>query len=255
MAIDWITVSAQIINFLILVWLLKRFLYKPVIRAMNKRKQTIAERLNQAREREREAKQKIQLYQVKAGKLKNARDRILDDAKLEAAKQKKQLLELARAELHEKLDLWQRQVVEEKQEFMTSLRARASENIQAIARKALHDLADAELENQVVNTFIKQLKTVDKKTRKSLSEASEPLTIASAFELSASLRDRLSNAINEHLCPGIEVNYTESPELLCGIELSRGGHRLSWNLVNYLDELNNNIEQAFSSIAPAREEA
>ncbi len=48
MAIDWITVSAQIVNFLILVWLLKHFLYQPIIRAMDRREQRVSERLNEA---------------------------------------------------------------------------------------------------------------------------------------------------------------------------------------------------------------
>ena len=45
MDVDWITVSAQIVNFLILVWLLKRFLYRPVLNAMNRREQRIHQRL------------------------------------------------------------------------------------------------------------------------------------------------------------------------------------------------------------------
>ncbi len=48
MQIDWLTVIAQIVNFLILVWLLKRFLYQPVINAMDQREQRIAERLQKA---------------------------------------------------------------------------------------------------------------------------------------------------------------------------------------------------------------
>ena len=52
MAIDWVTVSAQIVNFLLLVWLLKRFLYQPVLSAMDRREQDIAERLGAALNRE-----------------------------------------------------------------------------------------------------------------------------------------------------------------------------------------------------------
>ena len=48
MLIDWFTVVAEIVNFLILLWLLKRFLYKPVLNAMDKREATIASRENEA---------------------------------------------------------------------------------------------------------------------------------------------------------------------------------------------------------------
>jgi len=48
MEINWFTVIAQIVNFLILVWLLKRFLYKPVLKAIAEREQKIASRLDAA---------------------------------------------------------------------------------------------------------------------------------------------------------------------------------------------------------------
>ncbi len=48
MLINWFTVLAQIVNFLILVYLLKRFLYGPIIRAMQEREKKIARRLQDA---------------------------------------------------------------------------------------------------------------------------------------------------------------------------------------------------------------
>ena len=57
MQIDWFTVVAQIVNFLILVWLLKKFLYGPIIRAMDDRERRIASRLEEANARERQAQE------------------------------------------------------------------------------------------------------------------------------------------------------------------------------------------------------
>ena len=48
MAIDWFTIGAQILNFLVLVWLLKRFLYQPVLDAIDKREKRIAATLADA---------------------------------------------------------------------------------------------------------------------------------------------------------------------------------------------------------------
>ena len=56
MLIDWFTVAAQAVNFLILVWLLKRFLYKPILGAMDAREQRIASRLRQAETEKAEAR-------------------------------------------------------------------------------------------------------------------------------------------------------------------------------------------------------
>lgn len=257
MTIDWITVSAQIINFLILVWLLKRFLYHPVIRAMERREQRIADRLNETQEREQQADKKSQQYQDKTEELERQRGELISQAKAEAEQQKKQLLNEAREEISEKRANWQRQANEEKEEFLTNLRRQAAQGIQTIARKALRDLADAGLEAQIVAVFLNRLKTLDKETRKALEETSEPVRIISTFELDSAVRGRLTRTIHEHLADGIEVDYTESPELLCGIKLSRGSQRLSWNLADYMEELEASINKAFSPTAsePQSEEA
>ena len=55
MLIDWFTVGAQALNFLILVWLLKRFLYKPILHAIDEREKRIAKELADADAKKAEA--------------------------------------------------------------------------------------------------------------------------------------------------------------------------------------------------------
>ena len=55
MLIDWFTVGAQVLNFLILVWLLKRFLYKPILDAIDAREERIAAELADADAKKAEA--------------------------------------------------------------------------------------------------------------------------------------------------------------------------------------------------------
>ena len=56
MLIDWFTVSAQIVNFLILVWLLQRFLYRPILDAIDAREQRVAAALTKAEANKEEAR-------------------------------------------------------------------------------------------------------------------------------------------------------------------------------------------------------
>ena len=45
MSVDWITVIAQIVNFLVLIWLLKKFLYRPILDGIDAREAEITERM------------------------------------------------------------------------------------------------------------------------------------------------------------------------------------------------------------------
>lgn len=248
MNIDWITVSAQIVNFLILVWLLKLFLYQPVLRAMERREQRIGQRLTEAQEREQQAGDSAEQYRKKTEELEAQRHGILEQAGQEAERQKRQWLEEAREEVARTRADWQRQAGQEKAEFLAALRRRAAREVQAIAGRALADLADADLEQHSVHKFIEQLHSLDGETRRALAAAREPVRIISAFALDATARAALTRAIHEILSADIEVEYSESPELLCGIELTRGGRRLGWNMKGYLDDLAERTEEAFGPV-------
>jgi F-type H+-transporting ATPase subunit b len=253
MQIDWITVSAQILNFLVLIWLLKRFLYEPVIRAMDRREQRIAERLNEAEQREQIAVDTAEQYRHKSTELEQERNDILAEARLAAETEKKEMLDQARTTAAEARAVWQRQAGQEKEEFLRRLGRQAAEGIEAIARKALSDLAGAELEEQIVHRFIDRLKALDRATRRALAESAGALRIVSTFELDPALRGRLTRAVHEHIAEGLQVDYSQSPELVCGIEITGGGRRLSWNVAHYLHELNTRIDEALSRKETATE--
>jgi F-type H+-transporting ATPase subunit b len=242
MQIDWLTVIAQIVNFLILVWLLKRFLYQPVINAMDQREQRIAEHLQKAEQREQAAGDTMQDYQHKIEALERDRDALIEQAKEAAEGERRELLDVARSEVAEKRTHWQRQVAQEKQDFLRSLKNQAAESIQTIARHALADLADAELEEQVIHSFIQRLKSLDKESRHAIAVAAQPVRITTSFELDLSVGDQLTHAVHEHIGEDIEIVYNESPDLLCGIELTGSGHRLSWALADYLQELEQRMQ-------------
>lgn len=250
MSIDWITVSAQIVNFLILVWLLKRFLYQPVINAMNKREQDIAKRRRQAVEREHKADKAATLYRNKSEELERDREEILAKVKTDAEQQKKTLLNAAREEVAATRRDWQLQANQEKQEFFDNLRKQSATAIQRIARKALRDLANADLERQLIDAFIERLRALG---AAATGDTTEPVTIATTFALDAGVREQVSRAVREHLAVDVEVVYSESPALLCGIELTHAGRRLSWSLSDYMDKLTDRIEEAFSPTDRSRE--
>ncbi|SER57163.1 F-type H+-transporting ATPase subunit b [Nitrosomonas sp. Nm51] len=258
MSIDWITVSAQIVNFLILVWLLKRFLYQPVIRAMDHREQRIAAQLNDAQARELKADNKAQEYQAMARELERTRDDILARAYEKAEQQKRQLLDEARREVTETRENWQRQVQQEKEEFLNNMRNQISSTIQNIARKALGDLANAKLEEQMIISLINRLDSLDRQSQALLQKASqqtsEPVRITSTFKLDPAARDRLTHAIHTHFADGIAVEYDESSELLCGITLTAGEGQLSWNLADYIQRLSQDAEKALSPAAHSETE-
>jgi len=237
MQIDWLTVIGQIVNFLVLVWLLKHFLYAPVINAMDRREKRIAERLQNAEQREQSATDTTQDYQHRIKALNRERDELMEKARSAAETIRQELLDEARGEAAAQRVHWQRQVAEEKQDFLRSLKYQAVDTIQTIARQALGDLASTELEEQIIQAFIQRLKMLDNESLQTLAAATEPARVRTSFTLDSPIRGRLTRALHECITEDIEITYIESPDLLCGIELTISGRRLSWTLADYLEKL------------------
>ena len=105
MLIDWFTVIAQIVNFLILVGLLKYFLYGRILRAMDQREDRIASRLTEAEQREQEAEDERRHYQARQKDLEEKQSDILAEAREKAEAERKRLLDEARARGQTRMNL------------------------------------------------------------------------------------------------------------------------------------------------------
>lgn len=251
MSIDWITVSAQVVNFLILVWLLRRFLYRPIMRAMARREQGIAARLEEASQREQAADAAAMGYRERHEQVERERDAILLIAREEAEQQKGDMLEEARAQAIAMRSNWRSEIMQEKEDFLRSLRQQTSDAVQQVARRALGELAGADLEERIVIAFLERLAALDAGTREALVGRHETVRVTTTFELASPLRERVVRAIHDELAGDLAVDFAQSDELLCGIELASGGRRVSWNLAQYMDELRAHLDGAFSPLEPA----
>src|SRR5689334_11847594 len=96
MLIDWFTVGAQALNFIILVWLMRRFLYKPVLKAIDAREKKIAAELADAAAKEAEAQKQRDEFQQKNEELDQQRAALLKKATEEAGAERHRLFDEAR---------------------------------------------------------------------------------------------------------------------------------------------------------------
>ena len=245
MLIDWFTIIAQIVNFLILVALLKHFLYGRVIKAMDERERKIASRLEDAEKKQEEAENEANSYREKNQELEERRKEFLSQAREEAGKERKELIEKAREEIDQLQSRWREAIRQEKDSFLRELRQQVNEQVCHIARRAMKDLANADLEGQIINTFIERLKNLGEKEQKtiidSMGKGDHAVTIISAFEIASNDRQKITKALRNTIEEGVEVEYQTSPDMILGIELKIHGRKLAWSLDDYLESLEASI--------------
>jgi F-type H+-transporting ATPase subunit b len=146
MLIDWFTVAAQAFNFLILVWLLKRFLYKPVLAAIDEREKRIATQLQDAEKKRAEALKEQTDFLHKNEEFERQRSGLLLEAANAAKTERERLLATARRDSEELRSKLQKSIYDELDDLNRKIGTLALQEVFSIARKTLADLADVSLE-------------------------------------------------------------------------------------------------------------
>jgi F-type H+-transporting ATPase subunit b len=259
MLIDWFTVVAQIINFLILVWLLKRFLYKPILNAIDAREKKIAKELADADAKKAEALKEREEFQHKNEELDQQRAAMLDKATEDADKERSRLLDEARQAADALGAKRQESLRRDANNLNQVISRRAGQEVFAIARKALTDLATTGLEERLADVFTRRLREMDEQAKKTFGESlknlSSPALVRSAFDLPAEQRTAIQQALNETFSTEIQLRFETAPELISGIELSTNGQKLAWSIADYLVSMEKGVEELLKKQDKARAQA
>jgi F-type H+-transporting ATPase subunit b len=238
MLIDWFTVGAQTLNFLILVWLMKRFLYQPILHAIDAREKRIATELTDADAKKAEAQKERDEFQRKNEEFDQQRAALLSKATDEAKVERQRLLDEARKAADAASSQRQEMLKNDALNLHEALSRRTQQEVFAIARKTLSDLATTSLEERFGEVFTRRLRTMDEQAKAGLAAAlktaSDPALVRSAFDLPAEQRTTIQNALNETFSANIRVRFETKSDLVCGIELTTNGQKLAWSIADYL---------------------
>lgn len=247
MIIDWFTIAAQAFNFLLLVWLLKRFLYRPILRAIDAREKKIAEKLADADRKEAAAQEMEQEFLQKNEEFEKHRADLTRETKNEVNAQRLRLLEDAKNEAEALRARGREALIQDIQKMDKAIAARTQKEVFSIARKTLADLSSVSLEERVVAVFLARLYGMDSEEKKDLVETiganGRTVHLNSAFTLSGAQREEIKKAVDELFSTKTPVQFKTDPTLIGGIEFITNGHKIAWNIEDYLSSFEESIGQ------------
>jgi F-type H+-transporting ATPase subunit b len=260
MLIDWFTVGAQALNFFILVWLLKRFLYQPILNAIDAREKGIAAQLADADARKAEARDERDQFQRKNAEFEQQRAALLTEATAVAEAQRARLLGEARHAADALRAQREAALRSEHQHLHGEIGRLASEEAFAIARKMLFDLAGVALEERIAEVFVQRLHALNAGERdphaprsdepdalektafvQALQRPGGAALVRSAFDLSSRQQQAIRQALAALCEAEILVDFQRAPALVSGIEVSANGQRVAWSIASYLGELEQRV--------------
>jgi len=255
--IDWYTVGAQVLNFLILVWLMKRFLYKPVLAAIDVREKRITKEIADADAKKTEAQKEHDEFQRKNEDFDQQRAELLGKATDEAKTERERLLGEARKAADALTAKRQDALRNDAQNLNQAIIRRTQGEVFAIARKALTDLATTSLEERLGEVFTRRLRAMDGQAKSDLANAlraaSGPALLRSAFDLLPEQQATIQNALNETFSAEIHLRFETAPDLVSGIELTANGQKVAWSIADYLASLERDVGELLKEKAKPEE--
>lgn len=254
MLIDWFTVGAQALNFAVLVWLLKRFLYQPVLDAIAARETLIAHQLADAAAVKSDAQQQREAFQQKSQLFDAERAGLLDAATREALAERERLMTAARRAADALAAQRQEALRSEAAQWQQALTEGTRREVFEITRRVLADLATADLEERLADVLVRRLDALKPATRDlwslALGAPGAQAKVRSAFDLPGPARTAIKAAVNA--CAGTEVplTFAVDVQLVCGIELVCGGEKLAWSVNQYLNVLERTVADLVTPVSP-----
>jgi F-type H+-transporting ATPase subunit b len=250
MSIDWITVAAQLANFLVLVWLLKRFLYRPILDGIEAREAEIAERMQVAVRAKEEAQTTEANYRAQLAALQSEQASLSDAARRQAEQERDALLAEAHDRIERERAAWQTHLDAEARSFSAKMQRAGGHALLELTRKALTDLADETLEARMAAGLTRQIAAMKSDLQRAAGQM-DTAVVTSHAELPKSVQDSLSREL-DGLFPGTKVHFKTVESQSPGLSLQLGGAHLEWTVDTYIDGLDALIADQMAAGADMR---
>ncbi len=240
MHIDWSTLALQTINVLILIWILARFLFRPLRAIIAQRQAKTDALLAEAAAKKQLATEAQAAAERARADIEAQRERLVADAQKEAAKEKTRLLDEAAKDVARLRAEAAAAAAREKSEMEQALIAHIKALAVEIARRLTSRIApDAGLDHFVAE-LCAQFEKLPAESRAAFSSPvgeGEPIEVVTAAPLSAEARARLSQRFEEILGKGPVLTFRSDPNVIAGIELNGRTASLRNSLRQDLDRI------------------
>lgn len=264
MTIDWFTLIAQVVNFALLLVLLRVFLFRPIQRVMQEREERIARAYAEAQAASAEAEAQARALDGERQRFEAERHERLGVLEQEVARERDERLAAVTEEAEQARGVWRTEFERERASLAEDVRTAAATALRGALERGWRELADEDLEAHALKVFARRLADLDADERASLADAVRvgPVRFATAFEASEAQREALRAATREAVAtkapdgrtpaaggargPLDAATFDRDPNLLAGVRLRAGDRRVGWTLRAHLEDL----ERAWATVEP-----
>ena len=239
MELDWVTFGLEVINFLVLVWILQHFLYKPVLQTIGKRQAGIEKAMKEAEDGKAQAEDLRKQCADRLAGWEKEKESLRQKALAEVAEERKRRTEQMQADLDRAEERRKAVAGRRAQEVQEKLQQEARADAARFAAGFLQRLAAPSIEQGLVQVLLEDLDRLPEEERRQLAEASERnddrIEVSSAFALDDVLRQKVLAGLGKATGRKLEGDFEVNEDLVAGLRISIGSLVLHAHVSDELD--------------------
>ena len=253
MGFNLTTFLAQIVNLFLLIWILKRFLYRPVLAVIEKRRQQIAHSIQEADEKLAEADQTQKTVAKLKEDFEKKRQKRLDDLDQEIHQHREQLLKELEKEYQSKQQKLQATLDSNWTSAENTIQQMIGREFVTLAQKILTEWSSQSPVDQMLILFAKKVKALSQNKKKQIQtilKQQKSVQVITSATLTKAQQNNLKEILSKNfvLPPKMRLQYKKHSDLILGLEIRIGDFSLDWNLNTYLNEMNERLKQGISGL-------
>lgn len=235
MELDATTFVLEIINFIILVWVLKHFFYQPILTAIEKRRKKVEDELAVAANQQQQAEALKTSYESRLAAWEDEKRAALDGMQQEVAQLRAKRLRELDEELQQQRQKAQARERQEKSEWRRQAEEEALRLAGAFCARTLSDVSGEELDRRLRERFVTQFAALREEDLQNFvqtwRDSRSEIEVISAYELDESARTAIQHALTARLGPQAGMlRYTRDERLIAGLRIGIGGWVVQANL-------------------------
>ena len=220
MKFDIWTFLFQIINFVALLFILKRLLFRPVRNILEKRRDIIRETVARAERIEKEALELKERHQQELRKLEELKVRMVDEMKAGVLEERRTLLSAAEKEAALEIEKAMALFEMDKTRFEAELRDRVVATVSVFSANLLQGIADKELHRGIWRRFLNEMEGISRDiAARGMHDEEVTIELASAFPLGEEELGALQGAMEKELSRKVTIHQTIDGTLIAGVKL------------------------------------
>jgi len=237
--LSWSTFVLEIINFLVLVWILKHFLYKPVLDVIARRRASIEKTLEDARAHHEEADKLQQQYEGRLAEWEQERQQARNTLAEEIEAERTDKLTKLQTELEQQREKARVAEARRQSDAMRKIEETALQQGAQFATRLLEQAAGPDTEARLIEFVLDELKQLSDERvaalRNSFAQTAEAIVVVTAYPLSDQQRQSLQQLLAKIVTPDIPLRFEQNSELLAGVRITIGAWVLGANLQDELE--------------------